>query len=98
MLDILKKGIDINSFICYHKYTTENTVKKNPTQQEEDKVKYYISFERNNVYQGNIYEADSEKAARAYFEERKPDAIIHGINEHLGSVKPGMPVVIVPAK
>lgn len=59
-------------------------------------MKFEISFERNGVYQANIYEAPNEATARAYFEERKPDAAIIGIGEHRGTIKPGMPVVVVP--
>lgn len=77
-------------------YEAQETINTNETE-EEKTMKYEISFIRNNVSQCNIYEARTEEAAQAYFTERNPEAKICGIIEQRGSVKPGMPVVIVPA-
>jgi hypothetical protein len=90
---------EIGNHRDFDEYLASQEAANNTNEPEEEKtMKYEISFIRNNVNQCNIYEARTEEAAQAYFAERKPDATICGIVEHRGSIKPGMPVVIVPAE
>lgn len=57
---------------------------------------YEISFKKNSVYQVRLVNAHSEEIATAYFQSIEPAADIVGSREHLGMIKPGMPVETVP--
>lgn len=57
---------------------------------------YQISFEKNTVCQCRLIDAPSAETARAYFEENEPTAMLYGVSEHNGMIKPGMPVDRVP--
>lgn len=57
-------------------------------------MKFYISYERNEIPQGIIVEAASENVAVRYFRHKKPDVRVYGIKEATFECdKPSMPVL-----
>lgn len=58
---------------------------------------YNISHKNNGVYQALLVEATSERIAKAYFKDQKPESVVLGIHEAtMDDMRPGKPVMVVP--